>query len=71
MRQGFNILDLKNIYFIIFITAITFVVFLPVLSNQFINLDDNKFIYENNLIKSFNTEQIVKIFQTNILKYLH
>ncbi len=66
MRQGFNILDFKNIYFIIFITAITFVVFSPVISNQFINLDDNKFIYENDLIKSFNSEQIVEIFKANI-----
>lgn len=41
-------------------------VFLPVINNQFINLDDNKFIYENDLIKSFSWEQISRIFKTHL-----
>ncbi len=57
---------IKKSYLIIFITAITFVVFSPVINNQFINLDDNKFIYENDLIKSLSPEQISKIFNAHI-----
>jgi tetratricopeptide (TPR) repeat protein len=57
---------IKNSYFIICIIAITFIVFIPVINNQFINLDDDKFIYENDLIKSFSSEQISEIFKTHL-----
>lgn len=51
---------------LIIILASTFVVFSPVLHNEFINLDDNKFITENPLVTGELENPTAKIFSSHL-----
>ncbi len=53
----------KNIHLLLFIVIISFIVFSPVLNNEFLNIDDEKFITNNELIKSLDSEQVSEIFK--------
>ena len=48
------------------LVVITFFCFSPVLNNEFVNYDDNKFIYNNDLIKNINAQSIVNFFEKGI-----
>ena len=41
---------------------VTFLVFLPTLQNDFINWDDSLYVYENPLIRSFDTQLLISAF---------
>ena len=44
-----------NYFFAGIVSLITFLVYLPCLRNEFLNWDDNIYVYENPFIRSFNT----------------
>jgi tetratricopeptide (TPR) repeat protein len=46
-----------------FIAVLTFFVFLPAINNNFVNWDDDKYVYENFHIRSFNLDFFRWIFQ--------
>jgi len=58
----------RNLYFILgfLLLAITFIVFSPVMSNMFLNYDDNKFITENSFITHLNKESLYYFFNIGI-----
>src|SRR4029077_6592127 len=48
-----------NYYVPLFLVVlITFIVYLPVLQNGFVNWDDDRYIYQNNMIHSINLKEI-------------
>ncbi len=54
----------KNILFITIILITTFTAYYPCLNNTFTNLDDDKLVTANPLIKEFSIKNIAKIFTT-------
>src|SRR6185369_17579097 len=46
-----------------FIIVISFIVYLPVFNNGFVNLDDNVYVQENPLIRSINLSDIFSQYQ--------
>lgn len=51
-----------TISILIVITAIVFFSYLPTLKNGFVNLDDDKYIINNNLIKDLTWKNIISVF---------
>ncbi|MCC6501644.1 MAG: hypothetical protein IT362_00735, partial [Deltaproteobacteria bacterium] len=51
--------------------AITFLVFLPALSGGFVNWDDQRYVYENTLIRSIDLEFLKTIFSTIQVSNFH
>ena len=47
---------IKKLLSALLIAGITFIVFIPALNNEFVNNDDNAFVYENKHITSINTD---------------
>ena len=44
------------------IAGVTFIVFLPALQNEFLNWDDDKYVYENSFIRSLDTQLLKSAF---------
>ena len=63
-KTGKPALPAKQKYFIplFFIAILSLVVFLPVLQNGFVNLDDDKYILDNTALSSFNLKQLFSGF---------
>ncbi len=56
-----------NLYFLLFLVGLTFVVFFPILSNDFINLDDPNYLSENPVVKSLSSENIKAMFSNQFV----
>jgi hypothetical protein len=49
----------KNLFIVSFlISLITILIYLPALQNDFVNWDDNEYVYENPYVQSFNLKSI-------------
>ncbi|HWR58483.1 MAG TPA: hypothetical protein VN328_06315, partial [Thermodesulfovibrionales bacterium] len=53
----------------LFVAAVTLVVYLPALSNQFVNWDDDLYVYENPHIRSLDAGFIKWMFQFNVYNW--
>ncbi|MDB6057147.1 MAG: hypothetical protein JWO95_991, partial [Verrucomicrobiales bacterium] len=51
---------------VVLVLAITCAVFVPSLSNGFVNWDDNLFVYENPNVLSFDWAHLKAIFTTQV-----
>ena len=60
-------LKFKNLSFPLLLISFVFIAFSPTLNNNFINLDDNKFIYQNDLIQKLDGDKFTQIFQRHWL----
>ncbi len=57
----------NNIYFLLFLIGLTFAVFFPILSNDFINLDDPNYLTENPVVKSLSSDNIKAMFSNQFV----
>src|SRR5258706_11198269 len=53
------------------VLAVTFVVFLPSLSNDFVNWDDDVNVYENANLKAFDWAHVKAIFSSTVIGGYH
>lgn len=52
---------------ILFISIVTAMAFSPVIDNQFVNWDDDKYITENRMIQELTPSSVGRIFSTFIV----
>src|ERR1017187_5558340 len=53
---------INNIYYLIFLVVLTFIVFFPTLSCNFISFDDYYYVKDNALIRNLSAENLKNIF---------
>src|SRR3989339_1629629 len=63
-KQFFNFQDKLQKFIPILVACITFIVFLPMLNNDFVNFDDNQFLIQNNNYKGLGWTQLYWMFKT-------
>lgn len=56
---------------IVFVLLLTFLSFYPVINNSFTNWDDDRYVYENPVIKDSSASNIKKVFTTLIIGHQH
>jgi tetratricopeptide (TPR) repeat protein len=63
LKMVSGLTKLKQIYFILFVLVLTFLIYSPILKNEFISYDDRMYVTENPYVKNFNSANAKKLFK--------